>query len=272
VTSVDPSPNSRASILQRILARKREEVDAARQAVPLGSLEALVKAQAPARDFVGALRAKHAEGRSAVIAEIKRASPSMGAIATDLDPAAVARAYADAHAACLSVLTDRDFFQGSPADLRAARAACALPVLRKDFIVDPYQLIEARAMGADAVLFIIDAAPIEAFQEMEKLAERLGLAVLIEVHTDQQFGTALSLNSPLIGVNNRDLHSFSVDIGRSLTCAARLPEGRLLVAESGISDRSQVETLRAAGIHTFLVGTALVREQHPGARLTDIFG
>jgi indole-3-glycerol phosphate synthase len=239
--------------------------------IPESELREQVLALPPTRGFAAAILARTAALRPAVIAEFKRASPSMGAIARQSDPAAVARQYEAAGAVCLSVLTDRDFFSGSAADLAAARSATALPVLRKDFIIDPYQIWESRAMGADAVLFIVDAVPIADFLEMEKLATTLGLDVLAETHTPAQFADALALATPLLGVNNRDLHTFDVDVARSTEMARLTPPGRCLVSESGISQRAQVETLQAAGVYAYLVGTSLIGSDNPQSAMRELF-
>lgn len=265
-------------ILQKILATKRREVAVARERVPMAELAVRVRDMPPMRDFVGAIRAKRAAGKAAVIAEIKKASPSAGVFRSALagasaafDPAAFARSYEVHGAACLSVLTDREYFQGSTEDLIAARAACQLPVLRKDFIVDPYQILEARAMGADAVLFIMGAVPVERFQEWESLAESLGLSVLAESHHAEELLQALTLKTPLIGVNNRDLTRFKTSIETTLALQELVPEDRILVTESGISDPAIVKTMTAAGIGAFLVGGALMSSSEPGTALATLF-
>ncbi len=263
-----------ANILDKILATKREEVADARVGEPLAELEARARAATPARDFVAALRARHTAGQPAVIAEIKRASPSAGSFrgeASDFDPARFARAYEANGAACLSVLTDREYFQGSAENLIAAREACALPVLRKDFIVDSYQVVEARAMGADAVLFIMGAVDIAAFREWEGLAAELGLAVLAESHNEAELEQALSLKTPLIGVNNRDLTRFVTDLDTTLRLSARVPGDRILVSESGIGSPADVARLREAKVSTYLVGGALMASPDPGAALSALF-
>lgn len=257
-------------ILQKIIAVKRDEVRAAQSSAPLDALR--VKASArETRDFVGALRAKHAASQAAVIAEVKKASPSKGVLREHFAPADIARSYASHGAACLSVLTDAQFFQGSAAYLEQARAACALPVLRKDFIIDAYQIVEARAMEADAVLLIAAALTPEQMREFEALAHTLGLAVLVEVHDRDELQQALTLKTPLIGINNRNLRTFRTSIQTTLDMLADVPDDRIVVTESGILNRTDVETLRAAGVHTFLVGEAFMRAVHPGAELARMF-
>ena len=227
-----------ADILRKILATKFREVAESREQCPLDVLREHAHSASPARDFVGAIRAKHTAGKLAVIAEIKKASPSAGNFRAkfggDFDPISYARSYETHGAACLSVLTDREYFQGSAADLVAARSACGVPVLRKDFIVDPYQIVEARAMGADAVLFIMGAVDIGLFQEWEQLAVSLGMAVLAESHNEDELRQALLLETRLIGVNNRDLTRFTTDVGTTLRLSDQVPTDRILVTESGV--------------------------------------
>lgn len=258
-------------MLKRILATKREEVALARQAVP----EALVRGRALAmpktRDFVGALRAKLAAGQSAVIAEIKKASPSRGVIRLDFKPAEIAAAYEAGGAACLSVLTDRHYFQGAPEYLCAARNACGLPVLRKDFLIEPYQIFEARAMGADAILLIVAALSLERMQEMEGLARELGMAVLVESHDGAELEQALQLKTPLIGINNRNLHTFEVSLHTTLDLLERVPDERMVITESGILDQADVARMRARGVNAFLVGEAFMRAPEPGESLRRLF-
>lgn len=264
-----------SDILQKILATKRREVAEARERLPLKELEAKARDASPVRDFVGAIRAKHATGRPAVIAEIKKASPSAGVfragIGGGFDPAAFAKSYERAGAACLSVLTDKDYFQGCTEDLIAARAACVLPVLRKDFIVDPYQIVEARAMGADAVLFIMGAMPVSAFQEWEALAASLGLAVLAESHKADELDQAISLKTPLIGINNRDLTRFTTNIETTLALKGKISAGRIVVTESGISTVDVTRRMLDSGVSSFLIGGALMQEADPGAKLASLF-
>jgi indole-3-glycerol phosphate synthase len=259
-------------ILQRILARKAEEIAERSAALPLAELSARIDDTPPVRGFAAAIEDKLAAGLPAVIAEVKKASPSKGVIRADFDPAAIARSYAAAGAACLSVLTDRDFFQGSEAYLQQARAACELPVLRKDFVVDPYQVYEARAIGADCILLIVAALDDAALLELSLLAAELDLDVLCEVHDAQELERALALPVPLIGVNNRDLRTFETSLDTSLALKSRMgDDDRVLVAESGIHMREDVARLRAADIHAFLVGEAFMRAADPGQALERLF-
>jgi len=246
-------------------------VKAAAAAVPAGEMERRARAAPAARDFVGAVRAKLSAGRPAVIAEIKRASPSRGLLREDFDPAAIARSYEAAGAACLSVLTDREFFRGAPEHLVAARAACALPALRKDFVIEPYQVYESRAMGADAILLIAAALAPEQMRELEEIASGLGMAVLAEVHDGAELEAALALRTPLIGINNRDLRTFETRLETTLELAAAVPEDRIIVTESGISSPADVGRMRRAGIHAFLVGEAFMRAPDPGDALSRFF-
>jgi indole-3-glycerol phosphate synthase len=258
-------------ILQRILAAKREEVAEATARVDPTSMRAAAEAAAPARDFVGALRAKMAAGRPAVIAEVKKASPSKGVLRADFDPAAIARSYAAGGAACLSVLTDGQFFGGASEHLVAARAACALPVLRKDFVVDAYQVFEARALGADCVLLIVAALDLARMQDLEAVARALGLAVLVEVHDAAELEAALRLRTPLVGVNNRNLRTFETRLETTLGLLPRIPADRLVVTESGILAPTDVALMRANGVGAFLVGEAFMRAPDPGAELARLF-
>ena len=260
-----------ADILARILATKADEVAAAKRTRLQAELAAAARAQSPPRDFEGALRAKIAAGRPAIIAEIKKASPSRGVLRTDFDPPAIAASYERGGAACLSVLTDRTYFQGDPAYLTAARAACALPVLRKDFIVDEYQVVEARSIGADAVLLIVAALPDARLVALENCARELGMAVLAEVHDGAELDRALQLTTPLIGVNNRDLRTFDVSLATTLDLMPHIPSGRLVVTESGILAPSDVAAMRTRGVEAFLVGEAFMRAEDPGAALAALF-
>ncbi len=251
-----------STILDKILSTKREEVASALQ---LRTLEQ-VKRDAiaanltnPPRDFAGALVSTVAAKRLAVIAEFKRASPSAGSIRTDLNPADVAKSYEQAGAVCMSVLTDKDYFGGSAQDLIDARAACTMPIIRKDFIVSEYQLYESRAMGADAVLFILGALPIGEFLRLETIARDLGLSVLAEVHDEPQLIEALKLKTPLIGINNRDLKRFSVDLQNTLDLAPKIPANRLVISESGIESTDDISRLFKNGVSTYLIGTALMK-------------
>jgi len=260
-----------ADILERILARKRAELEAARAAVPFAEMQRRAAAAPPPRDFVGALRARIAAGRPAVIAEMKRASPSKGLLRADFDPAAIARAYEAGDAACLSVLTDRDFFQGDPAHLAQARGACGLPALRKDFVTEPYQIHEARALGADCVLLIAAALARQDMQGLEASAHSLGMAVLVEVHDAAELDAALSLRTPLLGINNRNLRTFETRLQTTLDLLPYVPQGRIVVTESGITGKEDVALLRDRGVHAFLVGEALMRKVDPGRALQEIF-
>lgn len=257
-------------ILARILARKRAELDAARAAVSLAEMQRRAAAAPSPRDFLGALRAKIDADRPAVIAEMKRASPSRGVLRADFDPAAIARAYESGGAACLSVLTDREFFQGDPVHLAQARAACRLPVLRKDFVTEPYQVYEARALGADCILLIAAALARQDMQGLEASARLLGMSVLVEVHDAGELEAALSLQTPLIGINNRDLRTFETTLQTTLALRARIPEGRIVVSESGIAGKKDVALLRGAGVQAFLIGEALMRDADPGRALLEL--
>jgi indole-3-glycerol phosphate synthase len=234
-------------------------------------MERRARSAPPPRDFVGALRAEIAGGRAGVIAEAKRASPSKGLLRAQYDPAAIARSYEQGGAACLSVLTDRDYFQGAPEHLGAARAACALPVLRKDFTIDAYQVHEARAMGADCILLIAAALEPAAMRALEDVAFELGMAVLVEVHDARELEAALGLRTPLIGVNNRDLRTFDTRLERTLELLPRVPPQRLVVSESGIGTREDVQRLWTGGTRAFLVGEAFMRSSEPGISLKSLF-
>ena len=260
-----------SDILNKIVATKRLEVAAALRAKPLAVVEAEAAAQPAPRDFVGAIRAKIAAGQAAVIAEIKKASPSKGVIRPDFQPAAIARSYAQHGAACLSVLTDRDYFQGCPEYLLDARAACTLPVLRKDFMVDAYQIAEARAMGADCILLIASALSLAEMQALEAQAHGYGMAVLVEVHNGEELDAALQLQTPLLGINNRNLRTFEVTLDTTLGLLARIPAGRIVVTESGIVKPEDVALMRARHVDTFLVGEAFMRAPEPGVELARLF-
>ena len=264
-----------ATILDKIAAYKREEVARAKIVIPQAQLESLAKHAPSVRSFHVALQNKIAEGQWALIAEIKRASPSVGEFRARLggsfDPIAYAESYERHGATCLSVLTDREYFQGSVADLVAARAACSLPVIRKDFIIDPYQIVEARAMGADAVLFIMGAVDISHFRAWEKLANSMGLAVLAEAHNEDELNQALTLETPLIGINNRDLTRFVTDIGTTLRLVPHVPATRILITESGVDCADVASRLTAHGVRTFLIGGALLGLPDPGAGLKTLF-
>ncbi len=260
-----------SDILKKIVAVKREEVAAAKAARPLAELLAEAESQPPARDFLGAIRSKIAAGRPAVIAEIKRASPSKGVLRSDFEPAAIAADYEAHGAACLSVLTDAPFFQGSPEYLKLARAACRLPVLRKDFLVDAYQVVEARAMGADAILLIAAILTLPQMREMEEIARQHGMAVLVEAHDAAELDLALQLATPLVGINNRNLKTFELSLATTLEQLPRIPIERTVVAESGILAPADVTLMRGAGVHAFLVGEAFMRAPSPGAELSRLF-
>jgi len=255
------------SILERILEAKRAEVAAAKKKVPEKELRERAAKAPAARDFVGALRAK----RPAVIAEIKRASPSKGLLREDFDPAAIARSYEKAGAACISVLTDAEFFQGEARHLQEARSACALPALRKDFLIDPYQVSESRALGADCVLLIVACLEDRQMRELETLALKLGMAVLVEVHDAAELERALRLKTPLVGINNRNLRTFETRLETTLDLLPRVPQDRIVVTESGILSRDDVTRMRASSVHTFLVGEAFMRAPDPGAALQALF-
>jgi len=260
-----------SDILQRILARKREEIDDRRARVSERDLQRRLADAPPVRGFGAALRAKVAAGSAAVIAEIKKASPSKGVMRADFRPAEIAASYAAGGAACLSVLTDVDFFQGADAYLQQARASCALPVLRKDFTVDAYQVYEARALGADCILLIVAALEDRDLRELATLAQSLGLDVLVEVHDGAELDRALATGTTLIGINNRNLRTFDTRLETTLELRDRVPAERLLVTESGIHTRADVAQMRAAGVHAFLVGEAFMRADDPGAELRRLF-
>ena len=262
-----------SDVLSKILARKREEVQARSQAVPLATLEKRC-AEAPSpRGFYNALATARRDGRAGVIAEIKKASPSKGVIREAFDPGAHAQSYAQGGASCLSVLTDRDFFQGQEGDLLAARSACSLPVLRKDFTIDPWQLYEARDLGADCVLLIVAALDQPTLKTLHEEAQSLGLDVLVEVHDAEELDRALELEPQLLGINNRNLHTFETRLETSLTLRGRIPAGSetILVTESGIQTREDVQRMLAADLHAFLVGETFMRAPDPGAALRSLF-
>lgn len=260
-----------ATILDQILAAKREEVDSARSRLDEQTLKAKVRDSAPPRQFEAALRAKLGRGFPAIIAEIKRASPSQGLMKAEIDPAEIASSYEAAGAACLSVLTDGPYFKGSPADLVAARSGCGLPVLRKDFLVEPYQIWEARAMGADCILLIAGAIPTSSMLDMAALASELGMSVLVESHKASELEEALKVPTALMGINNRDLGTFKTDLSVCIHLSSRIPPERIVIAESGISSPEDVKTLSVAGIRSFLVGGAFMSTPDPGAALRRIF-
>jgi indole-3-glycerol phosphate synthase len=246
-------------------------VAAAKLVKPLTQLRSETTQAGFVRDFVGAIRAKLEAGKPAVIAEIKKASPSKGVLRADFRPAEIAASYAQHGAACLSVLTDEQYFQGSAEYLIQARAACTLPVLRKDFIVDEYQIYQARAMGADAILLIAAALNVGQMQAFEALAHKLGMSVLVEVHDDTELNTALQLTTPLIGVNNRNLHTFEVNLQITLSLLPKIPADRIVVTESGILNVEDVRLMRSHQVHAFLVGEAFMRANDPGVELAKAF-
>ncbi|WP_137894965.1 indole-3-glycerol phosphate synthase TrpC [Ramlibacter sp. 2FC] len=260
-----------SDILDKIVAVKREEVAAGLKKKSLAAMRADAESRVLTRDFVGAMRARIAAGQAAVIAEVKKASPSKGVLREDFVPADIAQSYAEHGAACLSVLTDRQFFQGSIDYLKQARASCDLPVLRKDFMVDPYQVYEARAIGADCILLIAACLDDARMAELEAIARGLDMAVLVEVHDRAELERALRLKTPLVGINNRNLRSFEVSLDTTLSMLKDVPADRLLVTESGILTRADVQRMRDAGVHAFLVGEAFMRASDPGAALAALF-
>jgi indole-3-glycerol phosphate synthase len=260
-----------ADILERILAVKREEVAKAKAERPLAAIRALAERAEKPRDFVAALRGRIAAGQPAVIAEIKKASPSKGILREPFAPAEIASSYAQHGAACLSVLTDIQFFHGHPEFLQQARAACSLPVLRKDFLFDPYQVFESRALGADCVLLIAAVLEDGQMNVLESAALALGMAVLVEVHNEAELQRALRLATPLVGINNRNLRTFETRLETTLSLLPQVPPAKLLVTESGILARADVQRMQAAGIHAFLVGEAFMRASNPGAELGKVF-
>jgi indole-3-glycerol phosphate synthase len=260
-----------SDILDKILATKALEIATARRAEPLEAVREAAEWMPPVRDFVAAIQTKIAAGRPAVIAEIKKASPSKGVIRADFRPAEIAASYAAGGAACLSVLTDREYFQGAPEYLKAARDACELPVLRKDFMIDPYQVYEARAMGADCILLIVSALSLAQMQELEGLAMQLGMAVLVESHDGDELELALQLRTPLIGINNRNLRTFETRLETTLDLIEFVPHDRIIVTESGILSPTSVAIMRAHDIDTFLVGETFMRADDPGAELARLF-
>ena len=260
-----------SDILEKIVAVKRQEVAAALARKPLSAMRADAESRVLTRDFVGAMRAKIAAGLPAVIAEVKKASPSKGVLRADFIPADIAQSYAEHGAACLSVLTDQQFFQGSVDYLKQARASCDLPVLRKDFMVDPYQVYEARAMGADCILLIAACLDDAQMQSLEALAMSLDMAVLVEVHDGAELQRALQLKTPLLGINNRNLKTFEVSLDTTLGLLTDVPAGHLLVTESGISTVADVQRMRSAGVQAFLVGEVFMRADEPGQALAALF-
>lgn len=269
-----------SDILDKIIAVKHQEIAEAKQKLSLEAVRAAALEMPEPRDFVGAIRAKIAAGKPAVIAEIKKASPSKGVIRADFRPAEIAAGYAKSGAACLSVLTDRAFFQGAPEYLQAARAACTLPVLRKDFMIDPYQVYEARAMGADCILLIVAALSLEQMQALEAVAFDLGMAVLVESHDGAELDQALQLRTPLIGVNNRNLRTFETRLETTLDLLPKIryaatagrQEEKIAITESGILVPEDITRMREAGVNVFLVGEAFMKADDPSVELARLFG
>lgn len=263
--------NQVPAVLRDILHRKREEVGQRRRTRSLASLESAITEQSVPRGFARAVQTAAGEPRSAVIAEVKKASPSKGVIREDFDPPQIAASYERGGAACLSVLTDVDFFQGSDDYLRAARAACGLPVLRKDFVLDPYQVVEARALGADAILLIVAALEQVQMLELAAVAAEVGCDVLVEIHDRAELDRALDVASPLLGINNRDLRTFESTVETTFALLPHVPADRIIVTESAIHTREDVARMRDAGVHAFLVGEAFMRAEDPGERLRELF-
>jgi indole-3-glycerol phosphate synthase len=265
-----------SDVLNQIIEVKRQELAQAQKRMPLAAMRADAESRVLTRDFEGALRRKIAERKSAVIAEIKKASPSKGVLRADFIPADIAQSYAEGdgktNAACLSVLTDRQFFQGQVDYLKQARASCDLPVLRKDFMIDGYQIYESRAMGADCVLLIAACLDDAQMAELEAIARSLDMAVLVEVHDRAELERALRLKTPLVGINNRNLRTFEVSLDTTVSMLKDVPEGKLVVTESGILSRDDVKKMREAGVHAFLVGEAFMRADEPGEALAELFG
>ncbi len=260
-----------SDILNKILVTKAIEVAAAKAKISSDEVKDLALSQSKPRDFIGAIRAKIATNQAAVIAEIKKASPSKGIIRENFNPAEIATSYELGGAACLSVLTDIEYFQGSADYLKQARAACHLPVLRKDFMIDIYQVYEARAMGADCILLIVAALELSKMRELEAIAHALGMAVLVEVHDGDELELALQLETPLVGINNRNLRTFDVTLQTTLDLLGRLPDDRIIVTESGIFTADDVKLMTDNSVHTFLVGEAFMRQDDPGAELRKVF-
>ena len=259
------------TVLEKIVARKVEEVAERRARAPLAEVEAPARAADAPRGFARAMQVQAARKQAAVIAEVKKASPSKGVLREHFVPAEIARSYEEGGATCLSVLTDVDFFQGGDAYLQEARAACLLPVIRKDFLIDPYQVVEARALGADCVLLIVACLEDGQMRELAATAKDMGLDVLVEVHDGAELERALQLETPLLGINNRNLHTFDVSLETTLDLLPRVPRDRLVVTESGILTRADVELMEISGVYAFLVGEAFMRAENPGAELRRLF-
>lgn len=259
------------TILKKILETKVIEVQQRTAITPLAEMKARAFDQPEARGFYKAMQAKVAAGLPAVIAEIKKASPSKGVFRDDFDPARIAESYEKAGAACLSILTDKDYFQGSEAFLKQGRNACSLPVIRKDFLVDPYQIYEAKVINADCILLIVSALSDMQLQDFSGLATELGMDVLVEVHDEKELQSALKLDTPLVGINNRNLHTFEVSLENTYSLLDLIPENRMVVTESGILSRDDVAAMRAKQVNAFLVGEAFMRAEYPGDRLAELF-
>ncbi len=264
-------PPDTPDILKKILARKAEEITERSESVGIRELGERIESMPPPRPLADALRARHDKGEAAVIAEIKRASPSRGVLREKFEPAVIAREYAAGGAAALSVLTDRDYFQGADEHLKDARAACALPLLRKDFTIDAYQVYEARALGADCILLIVAALGDAAINDLAGLAVHLGMDVLVEVHDADELERVLHLDQLMLGINSRDLRTFETNLDVIIDLLASIPDDRLVIAESGIHTPQDVKRLRDNGVHSFLVGEAFMRAEHPGERLAALF-
>ena len=263
--------DSRPDILNRILQRKIEEIAVCKQQVPLDQLRQQLETATDTRGFISSLHVKQSSGLSAVIAEIKKASPSKGVIRENFDPVQIARSYADGGAACVSVLTDHDFFQGHNDYLVAARNACLLPVIRKDFIIDPYQVYEARALGADCILLIVAALEDRVLKDLYHLSSDLGMDTLVEVHNQQELDRAMLLDLDILGINNRNLHTFETSLSTTLDLLDQIPESCLVVTESGIHSIEDVQLMRDHGVNGFLVGEAFMRAEEPGVELQALF-
>ncbi len=259
-------------VLKKILARKAEEVAEVSEAFDFKALRHEARSAPPPRGFLRALRARVEAGMPAVIAEVKKASPSKGLLRADFHPDEIARSYEAGGATCVSVLTDRDFFQGHDMHLQQARDACALPVLRKDFMIDAHQIWESRLIGADCVLLIVAALSDDHLAELDGLARDLGMDVLLEVHSEPELERALALEPDLLGINNRDLHTFETDIDTTLRLLPRIPEATFVVTESGFATREEIERMREAGVHSFLIGESFMRAEEPGEKLRELFG
>lgn len=263
--------NATPDILLKILARKKEEIAARKLLFSVDQLRKKIEVASPVRGFIRALQQKNSQGLSAVIAEIKKASPSQGVIRENFDPEEIAKSYANAGAACLSVLTDVDFFQGHDDYLIAARNACTLPVIRKDFMIDEYQVFEARALGADCILLIVAALDDSALKRLYQLANELGLDVLVEVHDQQELDRAMQLNLSLVGINNRNLRTFETSLSATIDLLDQIPDSCTVVTESGIHTSADVKLMRDNGVNTFLVGEAFMRAEQPGEALRSLF-